>query len=176
METKVILKYKRPCDSWLCPDCDAENSMTVSRCTICDCVKTASVVIVKTWTPADDVPEVEQPIPPKKSGFGIVGGGTSGGKGYEDSKTIFKDGFDTPPLSKPASSGGSKALLIIAAIIAVIIIFAALAWGVENGYVHNSPVEPKAELAMACYEGDATYQNEFYEDVFASLEEDDYDL
>lgn len=35
-ETKVILKYKRECDSWLCPECDTENSISLGKCAVCN--------------------------------------------------------------------------------------------------------------------------------------------
>ena len=41
-ETKVILKYKRERDSWLCPECDTENSITLGKCTVCGCRKTST--------------------------------------------------------------------------------------------------------------------------------------
>lgn len=63
-ETNIILKYKRPDESWLCPECDVENSMSLGECTICGYRKTLSATILKKWTEADDIPVMP---PPKKT-------------------------------------------------------------------------------------------------------------
>lgn len=62
-EICTILKYKRPHDSWLCPECDTENSLSLGKCTVCGCRKTSTDIILKQWTEADDRPV----IPPKKT-------------------------------------------------------------------------------------------------------------
>jgi len=36
METKEILKFYRECDSWLCPECDRENDMSLSNVPFAD--------------------------------------------------------------------------------------------------------------------------------------------
>lgn len=51
METKLIVKYRRPSDRWVCPDCDAENDIGSVRCTVCGCEKNPSVSILKAWSP-----------------------------------------------------------------------------------------------------------------------------
>lgn len=56
MGINVILKYKRECDCWLCPECDTENNISASRCTVCGCQKSASATILKQWTEADERP------------------------------------------------------------------------------------------------------------------------
>jgi len=61
-ETKVILKYKRENDCWLCPECDTENNVSLGKCTVCGLKKSPSAVILKQWTEADDKPIT----PPKK--------------------------------------------------------------------------------------------------------------
>ena len=63
-ETNVILKYKRLCDSWLCPDCDTENNVSLGKCTVCGCRKSESATILKQWTEADERPVTP---PPKKT-------------------------------------------------------------------------------------------------------------
>lgn len=62
-DTNTILRYKRPCDSWLCPDCDTENNISLGKCTVCGCRKSPSATILKQWTEADDRPVT----PPKKT-------------------------------------------------------------------------------------------------------------
>lgn len=63
-ETNVILKYKRLCDSWVCPDCDTENNVSLGKCTVCGCRKSESATILKQWTEADERPVTP---PPKKT-------------------------------------------------------------------------------------------------------------
>ena len=53
-EINTILQYKRPCDSWLCPECDTENNVSLGKCTVCGCKKDFSSIILKQWTEADD--------------------------------------------------------------------------------------------------------------------------
>ena len=53
-ETKVILKYKRECDSWLCPECDTENSISLDKCAVCNFRKTSEVAILKQWSAVDE--------------------------------------------------------------------------------------------------------------------------
>lgn len=55
-ETNTILRYKRPCDSWLCPDCDTENNISLGKCTVCGYRKSPSATILKQWTETDDRP------------------------------------------------------------------------------------------------------------------------
>lgn len=63
-EVHEILRYKRPYDSWLCPECDTENSVSLGKCMVCGCKKTSSATILKQWTEADDRPVTP---PPKKA-------------------------------------------------------------------------------------------------------------
>lgn len=46
-EVHEILKYKRPFDCWVCPDCDAENNMSIAECAVCGCRKSSSDTILK---------------------------------------------------------------------------------------------------------------------------------
>lgn len=59
-EIRTILVYKRPHDSWLCPECDTENSLSLDKCMVCGCRKTSSATILKQWTEADDRTDREQ--------------------------------------------------------------------------------------------------------------------
>jgi len=51
MDTNVILKYRRPEDSWACPNCESENGMPYNRCALCGYERTPSVQILKAWSP-----------------------------------------------------------------------------------------------------------------------------
>ena len=67
-DTNVILKYRRPQDSWLCPECDSENTLSYSSCFVCGCGRVGTPMIVKAWTEADEKPVVpHKPItfPPR---------------------------------------------------------------------------------------------------------------
>lgn len=55
-DTNVILKYRRPQDSWICPECDAENTLVHARCSVCGCGKFGTTAIVKAWSEADERP------------------------------------------------------------------------------------------------------------------------
>ena len=59
METKVLLKYHRDCDAWLCPECDTENPISVTNCDVCNCKRSSSFIILKQFTK-----ETEPPITP----------------------------------------------------------------------------------------------------------------
>ena len=54
-EINKILEYKRPCDSWLCPDCDTENNIHIAKCVVCGSEKGPSAIVLKQWSEADDV-------------------------------------------------------------------------------------------------------------------------
>ena len=53
-ETYEILHYKRPCDCWLCPDCDTENEIVLGKCSVCGRRKDALAVILKQWNEAEE--------------------------------------------------------------------------------------------------------------------------
>ena len=36
-EINTILQYKRPCDSWLCPECVTEYNVSLGKCAVCGC-------------------------------------------------------------------------------------------------------------------------------------------
>jgi len=63
-ETNTILRYKRPCDSWLCSECDTENNISLGKCSVCGCRKSPSVTILKQWTETDDGPLTPPDTPP----------------------------------------------------------------------------------------------------------------
>ncbi|MBO5007619.1 MAG: hypothetical protein J6D26_02155 [Clostridia bacterium] len=92
METKVILKYRRECDSWLCNECDMENSMLLTKCIVCGCGKSST--ILRTWTEADEYLEK-----------------------ISDDMPVFKDDKDTS-----AKNGTNEGNILWAIIIILIII------------------------------------------------------
>ncbi len=89
-DTNVILKYRRPQDSWICPECDAENTLMYARCSVCGCGKFGTTAIVKAWSEADERP----PASPR----GVVRGPYS---------TSYPTGSATPhTYISPGSAGG----------------------------------------------------------------------
>ncbi len=134
METKVILKYKRECDSWICPDCDTENHMTVGRCTVCGYGRTSTVSIVKAWTPADDVPEVESERSAYKSTYGTAHKPTAERVSPKYDCPAFED--IEKPKTVPDSETPVSATKVIAIIIAVLFFVAivVMMFYFENGY------------------------------------------
>lgn len=62
-DLNVILKYRRPQDSWLCPECDAENTLAYTSCSVCGCAKIGTPALVKAWSPSDDAPIAPPPRP-----------------------------------------------------------------------------------------------------------------
>lgn len=114
-ETNIILKYKRDCDSWLCSDCDTENAMSLSRCTVCGCGKSSSAEVLKQWTE-----QTERTVtPPKK-------------KTSPTSEPISKG------TAKDAPEGGNKNRIIRGLIIAIIIIGLIIAASQGGTYVAYS--------------------------------------
>ena len=63
MEIKEILVYHRRYDCWVCPECDLENETTLSKCSMCQCLKPNTPVLLVKWSdppmmcddPPDDV-------------------------------------------------------------------------------------------------------------------------
>lgn len=106
-ETNVILKYRRTNDSWLCPDCDAENQLTQGSCAVCGYRQMGSVAIVRAWTEQDE----RMPDP------------SSGGKtfpGHMMTPSASSEISD-PGYTPKAESSGGKVFLWIAAIFAIIV-------------------------------------------------------
>ena len=58
MEPNVILKYKRPTDSWVCPSCDCENKIDSTSCSVCASDRPTYPVLVNAWCESDDQPAV----------------------------------------------------------------------------------------------------------------------
>ena len=110
METKVILKYRRECDKWVCPECDAENNMTVARCTVCDSARTASATFLRQWSPADEAP-VAPPTPTHTAPTYT---------GYRTPEPYR--GIDDPRYMPPAEKENSGAVWAIVAVVAVILL------------------------------------------------------
>ena len=106
-ETNVILKYRRTNDSWLCPDCDAENQLTQGSCAVCGYRQMGSVAIVRAWTEQDEMP------PSYSSGAKTIPGHmmTPGAS----------SGISDPVYTPKAESSGGKVFLWIAAIFAIIV-------------------------------------------------------
>lgn len=55
-DTNVILKYRRPEDKWLCPECDAENALSYGNCSVCGCIRVPTSPIIKAWSEMDERP------------------------------------------------------------------------------------------------------------------------
>ena len=51
METKEILQYRRPKDSWICPCCETENDMASGVCMLCGARRAAAAPIARAWSP-----------------------------------------------------------------------------------------------------------------------------
>lgn len=119
-EVHEILRYKRPYDSWLCPECDTENSVSLGKCTVCGCRKTSSATILKQWTEADDRPVTP---PPKKTTTST------------STTSVFKD---TEKDSYVPEEETNKNKIIWGIIIAIIIIFLLIAISQGNTYAAYS--------------------------------------
>lgn len=155
METKVILKYRRERDSWLCGECDTENSMSVEKCIVCGYRKSTSSTILKTWTEADERPVIPvRPVDRKRP----MGGGTP------------PSGPSRPPYRPPSGSGHTDsgytsytdknsvgiAWGILAIIIVIILITAAV--GISEAYAQYSDAmyeynKGNYEVAANLFEG-----------------------
>lgn len=119
-EVHEILRYKRSYDSWLCPECDTENSVSLGKCTVCGCRKTSSATILKQWTEADDRPVTP---PPKKTSTSTT------------TTSVFKD---TEKDSYVPEEETNKNKIIWGIIIAIIIIFLLIAINQGNTYAAYS--------------------------------------
>lgn len=117
-EINTILRYKRPCDSWLCPDCDTENNISLGKCTVCGCSKSLSPTILKQWAEADD----KQGMPSKKT--------------YTSSDTIFKD-MDKDDYIPEEENKNKIILGIIIAIIVLALFVAAIQGSTYDEYSDN---------------------------------------
>lgn len=125
-DTNIILKYRRPQDSWLCPECDAENALAYSRCNVCGCGNFGTPTIVKAWSEADEKPPAMPAAPmgaPYSTGRPAAGFGKMTPSYIDPSKT-----GSTPMYTPPKSH--SNAWLIWTIVIVAIILF--LIWMANN--------------------------------------------
>lgn len=104
-ETKVILKYKRECDSWLCPECDTENSISLGKCAVCNFRKTSEVAILKPWSAVDE-----------------RAASTNTTTKTNTSTSIFKDDDYTPPAEENETNKNKIIWGIVAAIVIILIL------------------------------------------------------
>ena len=122
LETNVILRYKRLCDCWLCPDCSCENMMTDTICSVCGAYRRpdSPVLLAKEPEPVAPLPEtfgrsarsgtyVPGPHVPSRSPAGVRGTPPITGR---------------VPASVPEESSGSGAGLVVALILIVIAVIA----------------------------------------------------
>lgn len=141
-ETNTILRYKRPCNSWLCPDCDTENNISLGKCTVCGCRKSPSVTILKQWTEADDrpvTPAKKIPIP------------TPSGPLFKDTD---KDDFI------PEEENKNK--IIWGIIIAIIIIGLLIA--ASQGHIYAATLDEDGEIIDSDYEIETTMYDELQQE------------
>ncbi|MBE7012417.1 MAG: hypothetical protein E7415_07065 [Ruminococcaceae bacterium] len=120
--TKVILKYRRDTDAWVCPVCDMENNATVGKCILCQGNKAPDSRILKQWKPEDDVIRTHNPTPPPTTPpYGTAPRGTSpyGTSPYRTSPYGTSPG-GYPPAEYNNNTG--KIILITILIIAAIVL------------------------------------------------------
>lgn len=134
-EVHEILRYKRPCDSWLCPECDTENSLSLGKCSVCGCIKTSSATIVNQWTEAEDRPIT----PPKKTST------------YVPSGPIFKDRDRDDYIYREETDYTKKILLGIAIVIIIILILSGLSQNVTYAAYSASMNECKYQTEYSLF-------------------------
>ena len=64
-DVNVIMKYRRPADCWVCPECETENNILLAKCAVCTRQKDNKVRIISAWSEKDEVAETY--IPPRTS-------------------------------------------------------------------------------------------------------------
>jgi len=103
-DVNQILIYKRPFDSWLCPECDTENKTSTENCAVCGYKKTYLETILNQYSE----PAPRPIVPPAPTPSGSTPSGP-----------IFKDieGFERIP----DEEDGNKNKMIWGIIIAIII-------------------------------------------------------
>ncbi len=131
METNVILKYRRPKDCWLCPECDSENDISVNHCFVCNCARPMGIELLRKWNPNDDR-EIPPPKPPKPSK-------KTPNPPRPETGPIFRD-YDMPP-PPPPPPGTSSAVGVIWGIIIAIIILTILFMAVASGRLQALPYD-----------------------------------
>ncbi|MCI5604390.1 MAG: hypothetical protein MR413_01890 [Clostridia bacterium] len=159
-ETNTILRYKRPCDSWLCPNCDTENNISLGKCTVCGCRKSPSATILKQWTEADDRPVT----PPKKTPTPAPSG------------PVFKDTDKDDYI--PEEENKNKIVWgIIIAIIIIAIIIIGLIIAASQGITYVAYLDAMNEFNSGNYETAINMFEELpsgYKDVSYMLDESKY--
>ena len=119
-DTNVILKYRRASDNKICPECDAENPVTATSCSVCGYPNMASAPTIKAWSPADEMEPAVKSVPyasPHGSPTSSAGtpGGVPGGPSYPT--------YGPPSMpDKSAESGNNTVFWIVVAIILFIIV------------------------------------------------------
>ena len=87
-DTNVVLKYRRPEDCWICPNCDSENKMTNGFCSVCGTqYVNYSTTILRHWVPEDDRPHKPHTPPIVTTPGGGMGGGIEPPRSTPHSKT-----------------------------------------------------------------------------------------
>lgn len=129
-DTNVILKYRRPQDSWLCPECDSENAPAYSNCFVCGSCRVGAPVVVRAWNEMDERP----PAPPKisfargKSTLPPSRTSSTFGSDHSGSKPLFV-GLDRPsdkPAYEEPKSYTATIIVCTMLIIAIIMIVSVL--------------------------------------------------
>ena len=125
MEVYEILEYKREHDCWVCPECDAENSLLLGKCLVCGWQKKADAKILKAWSEED-----KKTAPPQKKV-----------KSKLDDSPIFKEHDDN--ISKEhdehitsTEKSYYKGLMWFAIILVIVILIVAIIQG--NSYASYS--------------------------------------
>ncbi len=119
MDTNVILKYRRECDSWICPECDLENPATVDRCSVCGCMRPIGASLLKAWSEAD-----ERPIPPPRKVPPVGVGRPPKHPRSTITEPIFKDYDEYIPPEQPESNVATGIVWgIIIAIVILALVF-----------------------------------------------------
>lgn len=115
MDTNVILKYKRLCDCWICPDCACENMLSDATCSVCGAYR----------RPDSPVISAQEEMVAAATGYG-GGGSYGGGGGYAPGPVgTTPHGtkvFAPPTVEAPSGGGGGLVAALIMIVIAVIVI------------------------------------------------------
>lgn len=168
MEPNVILKYKRPTDSWLCPDCDCENSMDKTNCSMCACERPVYPVLVNAWKESDEKPVTSSRKPtaaaPKKSPS----------KAKSTASAFYTPTRPSSPvIVPPKKKSGAKALVILLTIIliAAIILTAVFIINRSGDYLPEAVDENEVTYQDAMDEfDDGNYEKAI--ELFSSLPPD----
>ncbi len=118
MDTNVILRYKRLCDCWICPDCACENMLSDGTCSVCGAYRRPDSFVISAR---------EEEMVAASTGYGGYGGGSGygGGGGYAPgpvSGTPHGTKVFAPPVVEESSGGGGLVAALVMIVIAVIVI------------------------------------------------------